>query len=72
MAALTDSSATTSTDTSSGSAENIHGQIWLFEAHDGVAVPLHAQPAGLVGVEAFYDLTKVKPQGCYSVVVTNR
>jgi hypothetical protein len=52
-------------------AENLGGHIWLFEAHDGVAVPLAGQPAGVVGVEGFYPLNVIKQQGGYCVIVTH-
>ena len=42
----------------------------MFEAHDGVAVPLDAQPAGVVGVEGFYPLKPIKKSGGYTIVVT--
>jgi hypothetical protein len=51
-------------------AENINGHIWLFEAHDGVAVPLDSQAPGVVGVQGFYPLSPIKTSGSYEVIVT--
>ena len=51
-------------------AENINGKVWLFEAYDGVAVPLDGQPTGVVSVEGFYPLAPIKPAGGYSAIVT--
>lgn len=52
-------------------AENINGNIWIFEAHDGVAVNLSQQPAGVVGLEAFYSLSPLKATGCYNVILSH-
>ena len=59
-------------------AENINGKIWLFEAHDGVAVPIGKlstgeshQPRGVVGVQGFYRLESVRKSKCYDLIITN-
>ena len=49
-------------------AENISGRIWIFEAHDGVAVPLYLQPKGTIGVEAFYPASAIKTSGGFTAI----
>ncbi|OWK45791.1 hypothetical protein [Fimbriiglobus ruber] len=59
------------TDTKAGhvfNVENINDRIWLFEAHDGIAIPLHGQPADVVGVQALYPLGNI---GGYDVIITH-
>ena len=50
-------------------AENVNGNIWLYEAYTGQAAPVAGQPPGVVAVEAFYPLEEIAPSGGYNVVV---
>ena len=40
--------------------ELIDGEIWMYEALTGIAVPLSEQPEGIWGIEAFANLLETK------------